>query len=296
MIGILLFILKMIGIILLSILGLLLFLIILVLFVPIRYRFRGRYLEVPQGEVQISWLLRIIYVKLYYQDAFDIKIRILGIPLDFFQKRKTHKEKTADKTTDKADTDTQNIHAEAAQIPHDTVITNAPAISKTSDIETKPVKSKKKRKKKRRNIFLTIKDKILTIINSLKEMTAQIDYYIKLLQQDSVKAAIQSCKKRIFRLLRHILPRKGRIEIQYGMEDPASTAGILAIHGMLYPVIGNIVFLYPDFEQKFFQAKLYGKGRIYSYYLIVQMLCLVIDKNFRILIHLLKKERSDERK
>ena len=67
MLGIILNILKIIGIILLVLIGLILLLLLIVLLVPIRYQFDLRKPEEPDfaGDLSLTWLLRMLRVKLY---------------------------------------------------------------------------------------------------------------------------------------------------------------------------------------------------------------------------------------
>lgn len=75
MLSIILFILKLIGIIL----AFIFILIILVLLVPIRYNIYANYDKEIYGEFKVHWLLRLIYLKgVYVDEKFNIKLRILG--------------------------------------------------------------------------------------------------------------------------------------------------------------------------------------------------------------------------
>ncbi|BCJ95480.1 hypothetical protein acsn021_30490 [Anaerocolumna cellulosilytica] len=79
MLHILLFLLKIIGIVLVSLLGLLLFLIIIVLFVPIRYKLDVTVKGVIKGEAKVTWLLRAISFRAtYVEEQLRMKLRILG--------------------------------------------------------------------------------------------------------------------------------------------------------------------------------------------------------------------------
>ena len=60
MIHILLMILKVIGVILLVILGLILAAVLLILFVPVRYRVDVSFEGKPDGEAAVSWLLHLV--------------------------------------------------------------------------------------------------------------------------------------------------------------------------------------------------------------------------------------------
>ncbi len=89
MIGILLGILKWIGILLLAILGLVLAILLIVLLVPVRYRLQGA--RSPKDGVltadgKVSWLLSIFAVTFAYDQEFSWKVKICGIPLKLGKK------------------------------------------------------------------------------------------------------------------------------------------------------------------------------------------------------------------
>ncbi|MFU0826867.1 MAG: hypothetical protein ACFWTJ_04910 [Lachnoclostridium sp.] len=79
MLHILLAVLKIIGIILASLLGLLIFLILLVLLVPIRYGLKADNLNGLKAEGRISWLFRLIFIRISYLDEkLIIRLRLFG--------------------------------------------------------------------------------------------------------------------------------------------------------------------------------------------------------------------------
>lgn len=71
MIHILLLILKIIGMVLLIILGLLLAAVLLVLFVPVRYRADASYDGKPDGEASLTWLLHLVRLKISFHGHAD---------------------------------------------------------------------------------------------------------------------------------------------------------------------------------------------------------------------------------
>lgn len=82
MLHIILFILKIIGVILLSILGLLLALLLIVLFVPVRYQLRASHGEALYLKGSVSWLLHLVRIRVTHIDGvFHIRARILGFLL-----------------------------------------------------------------------------------------------------------------------------------------------------------------------------------------------------------------------
>ena len=80
-----LFILKIIGILLLAVLGLILAVTLLVLLAPVRYRLKASVLEKnPDVDLRITWLLHLLSVRARYHPKggpFDLSVRILGIRL-----------------------------------------------------------------------------------------------------------------------------------------------------------------------------------------------------------------------
>ncbi len=81
MLPIILFILKLLGILVLILLGLVLGVLLLILFVPVRYRIEGSYYERLKGKVRVTWLLHIVSVTAAYEDEFSILIRLFGFRL-----------------------------------------------------------------------------------------------------------------------------------------------------------------------------------------------------------------------
>lgn len=103
MLQIIFIILKTIGIILASILGLILILILIVLFTPIRYRIMAQKYEEILVNVKIGWILRIFYFTLCYEkEKLIYQFRIFGFlvkdsetpPKEKKQKVKDKKEKS----------------------------------------------------------------------------------------------------------------------------------------------------------------------------------------------------------
>lgn len=93
MISFLLILLKILGIILLSLIGIVVVLVLLVLFVPVRYKFKGYYKEEFVCHGKVTWLLHLLAISVDYEKELITSIRILGIPLSVFTKRRKTKRK-----------------------------------------------------------------------------------------------------------------------------------------------------------------------------------------------------------
>lgn len=96
MLGVLLTILKIIGIILLVLLALILGLAAVILLVPIRYRGKAAYLEKKlSGSLKITWLLHLLSASVSVTpDGTDIRVKVLGKTI-YPKKKKSKKEPQA---------------------------------------------------------------------------------------------------------------------------------------------------------------------------------------------------------
>ena len=75
-----------------------------------------------------------------------------------------------------------------------------------------------------------------------------------------------------------------------GTGDPASTGQVIAIYGILYPLLGNHIDIIPDFEQQIVEGDLLIKGKITLFRLVKTAWIVYFNKDLRRLIKLLKRE------
>lgn len=79
MLHVLLFILKILGIILLAVLGVILAGVLLALFVPVRYRADGSFYKISRGEACISWLFRTFRVTASWEEKLVVTVKVLWL-------------------------------------------------------------------------------------------------------------------------------------------------------------------------------------------------------------------------
>lgn len=328
MVSILLIILKIIGIALLIILGLLLLLLLLVLFVPVRYRLKGDYTDGLHVKGKITWLLHLVSVKIEVEKETFVSVRILGIPLSVFQKKSS--KKTSEKKVEVSERKTTSESTESAKTTS-LYSEEKPGSELKPEVKQEPeVKSKenektqenlqkepkpetlnkdirqKKQKAKKWNIsekiaaiygkIRTVKQKIQNFIKNCKDIKMQIGRYISVLQSDTAKAAFALCRNRIFKFLKHILPKKMYADITFGFDDPANTGYVLAVYGMLPSYVGENIIVHPDFDKQIFKGNFKIKGYIRAGTLLYHVLSILMDQNCRKLYYIVKKEIANEHK
>jgi len=283
MISVLFTILKIIGITLLVLLAILLLIILAVLFVPVKYCVQGAYKDSVVVEGRVSYAFPLLNIKVKYEESLQYTIRILGIPLRF-GKKKPQKEPASGVN--------YGLVQPGDEKSNESPDTKKITIKKEQPVENSPIGeneiTEEKEKIKFTDKIRTFFEKLKNIKSKVSEIKGKIEYYIEVLNSDVGKKAIATCKERLLKLLKSICPKKGEINITFGLDDPATMGKILGWHGMLYAYIGNLVYLYPDFENKCFACDFYVKGKIRFGTILYQVLRVITDKNCRQLLTLLK--------
>ena len=306
MLSILLTVLKVIGISVLIILGLILFLVLLVLFVPVRYSGKGSYDGSASAVgLRASWLLHMISVRGEYQSeqALHICLRIFGIRiydnLRTDRKKNRHKKVKSTKTKTK---DTGEIQAASSEESvweapcleperkDDPCAENAAAGSRTAGIAGSSDESVDNSEKKP-GIVQKIKNFLINFVNFFKNITFtihkvcdtivrikdNIKYYIGVLQLDSTKRAFANCQCQLMRVLRKISPRNYHVSLHLGFD------------GMLYPLHQGNIDIQPEFDQTVMEGSFSFRGLV-SVFVFARAACILFfDKDIKLLIRQLKR-------
>jgi len=248
MLVIILNILKILGIILLAFIAIIISLLLIVLFVPIRYKAQGEYKE-KKADILLnaSFLFHIISVSFSYKENKSLfSIKLLGFNLK--KKRKQTSQNTS-KTQNESET------------PSDTSVNNDASNNENNEIHKK----------------------------SLKETLC---FYLNLLKSDAFKSTLVICKTRIGKILKSILPKKGKINIWLGFENAGTTGEIVGYYKALYAYIGHVVKLYSYYDRQCTEADFKIKGRICTVYVLYNMICILLNKNVRRLLKVLKNRNK----
>ncbi len=84
---------------------------------------------------------------------------------------------------------------------------------------------------------------------------------------------------------RFLKPKKLRVKLHFGFEDPYHTGQVLALCGMFYAFIGENMDLEPDFEKRVLEGSVYVKGRLRTVHMAVFAAKMLLDKNIRSTYH-----------
>ncbi len=251
-------ILSKIGIILLVFLGIIIVLLLLLLFLPFVYRAH----VVKNGEfavnAEVCWLFRFLHVTVSFTGGeLDWDVKVAGRSLKGLLTGEKRKEKKKQKEREKAENQPVIMPGEKADRQ---VAKDAKAAAKHE------IKVKKGKKKARRDIYE--EGEGVPLIEKIKNRVLGIIEKIRLALK--VYSAFQAVKKTLFRLIRHVLPKKIEGFVHFGFEDPSLTGRILAAVCSVYPLIPEKLKIQPDFTEVVFECDLWIKGRIM---LIIVLIC-----------------------
>ena len=309
MLGILLTILKIIGIILLVLIGLILLAAAVILLVPIRYQGEGaREEKILSGSVKLTWLLHMISASASLSED-GTKIRVCLFGKTIYPKTKKPPKKSKAKKMPKQEAPKKSEKSEKPKQQSDTVSKDVATIYEPQKpIPELPKKEKKvvyeapeaekkqqsqKEKSARPDVkskFEAIKQKLLAVkekfIDSkagIQKIKNKIDYWKNLLTSDPMKEAMEFLWKKTKGLLHHILPRRMTGRIHFGFEDPSKTGKTLAYFSMLYPFTKENLVIEPEFETEelILEGDIAFRGRIRLGYLVYVALSVVLNKNIR---------------
>ncbi len=294
---------KIAGITLGGILAFVILLILLVLFVPIRYRLHVSEEDGILAYGKATWLLHIVSIKYHYagkEEGLVRTIRLFGVPIRRKDKKdpldegnskvmrwdeeaSLTEEEPGKEDAQKADMHKADMHkADTAESPSNAGSSDAVQESKesaSSDFES----DKKTRREKKERKGLGIKERILNIVDKLKGIR-------NLLKDETFCRALSLCKEQLYRAWRAFRPRRIKGYVHFGFEDPSLTGRILGGVCMFYAFYGDSLRVIPDFDEQVIEGRLDVKGRIRVITVILIALKLFFDKDIRRLWAMISKE------
>ena len=296
---VILFILKIIGILLLSLIGIVFFLLALLLFVPVRYQISGEIDDKVGLLGKVHWLLHIVSIAFSYDgEAFDYAIRIFGFRLRLGKKKKQALD-DEDFEDDMPDIDTSvkqdNSADEMMQPDLDGEETLDETAKKVEVIPAQEQKVKKKRTsiwQKIRPFFEKIKNSIEQFHRVLKQFPEKIKDIKTFLTDETNKKSVSLILAELKYLLRHSRFRKIKTKLHFSMADPATTGQVLGILCMIPILYRYEINIYPDFETEkiYVKGNYFFKGHIRLIHILVSIVRLWKEKEFRKFVNHISKK------
>lgn len=352
MLHILLLILKIIGIVLLCILGVLILGLVCALFVPVRYRIEAVRQE-GEGEppvavtVKVIWLLHVVNVLVRFAGSLTVRARLTVFTVFRLPKREKRggrtksrkagkdRKKGSEQTTGTDDAEGEGVtdasgrepavkteadlndretkaesrNAGQTQAKERAITADATnnrehengEMDATPGAETgkKPTLWEKLRAvpeilrnilAKIKSIFENIQYTIQNICDKIRSVSDTIEYYKGVIEGEPFRRSFALCKEELLTIFKRLKPDRFEAALIVGMDDPAATGEILAVCGMLYPILGPKVNVTGDFERKRLEGRVFIKGKLRFFTFVRVAVRIYFNKDIRKLYGLLKKE------
>ena len=224
------------------------------LFVPSFYRVKVVKAEEESVLVNgyLHFILALVTVKLAYtKDGFGWHVYVLGIPVSDLILRAREKRRQ------------REINKVSAQFERPVRARKQPTIKPakktfTTDADREQPDFQEEKPTLFQRIALTIRgiyDKIIALRHGLEVFKLAWPY--------------------LFRLLKHLRPRKIQGEMEFGFEDPSSTGRLLGLISVVYPVIPAKLEIIPDFQEKRFGCDISARGHFIILYVIINIVKLM---------------------
>lgn len=275
-------ILKVIGIILLILLGLALFMILSVLFVPLRYWGSGNFDNTDlHADIRASWFLHLFAFKLCYDEEVTGYYRIAFIKRELFgddadtesdEEIMPDNPQTAGQvlyTADAVENAEKNDSGKSVEMAE----TDRENTTHENDSEEIAGKNKIDKKNSKAKHGDSIIDKI----------TGAIKKFQKLYSDNRNKAAIGHLKNELFLILKRTCPKKLALTAEFSTGEPDTTGILLGLITMFPIGYTNRWQITPDFESDnaFAKGNFKIQGRIFTVSIIAALLRILFDKNCR---------------
>ena len=281
-------ILKIIGILLLVLLGLLFSAALLVLVVPLRYRIWMEYRESLKAKVSVSWLLKMAELKAVYDGELDVDVRALGFhPLRDGGKKEPAE--TEEKKQPQEPSGQLVIQSEPqSKIQSETHSLKQSADERKADQDDNSQSEKKgsgrpcagNRWKQISAAGLHFKSQICRKWNGFYRKMISYRNFVTNERNQRVFFMILGQSKR---LVHHILPKKVLLQADIGFDDPATTGNVLAAASILYAFYGDRIQVTPYFDQEILEGEVEASGRIRLGTLLYLAAKVWFHKDFRML-------------
>ena len=296
MLHVLLLILKITGIVIACILGLVILVVTAVLFVPVRYKVNADYHDRFKAQAKVSWL-GILRLMISYDEELDIKAKAFFITVynNNDENSKVSEQKKAKKKKEKkpeenifsaSDKDVEKL-TEKEEKPQ---IKMAEAVNETKeDVQNvkEAVSEDESGNIQNRSFFNKVKDKCFVIYTKIKEIIKLIRDTVKKISgaADRLKEKVSKAKEfvtdednralfhflveQLKALIKVIKPKKYRINARIGFEDPATMGKVLAYVSILYGMSGVDLSLEPVFGENVKEGSIFLKGNICIFSVLV---------------------------
>lgn len=272
MIGILLTILKVIGIIILILIALALIIVLTVLFIPVRYRGKIRFKEVPDIDLSVTWFFKFLNISLKFKDELNISAKVAWF-FTIFSNKEEPQDENISAPDNRGGKDTSEKESSKKGLLQSTFYKKG---DKLKEVKAEKFKSKDKTsdyakaaeldKQEKKHSKAIRKAKSKKADKKSKSLPEKISDKIKdihyIITNDDNKYIFAKMLEKIKKLIDHVLPKKIEGYFKFGFDDPSVTGQVLEIFAIFYPLYKDNFKIIPMFYDEIIEADISFKGRL----------------------------------
>ena len=124
---------------------------------------------------------------------------------------------------------------------------------------------------------------------TIYSMYVRISMVKALLESDAFASAFRLALRKMGVVIRSLLPKSGKAELTIGLANPADTASVLALYGILSPFLPRGVKVFANFEEPILTGDFRLHGRITCFCILRCGLALWMDGNVRRVVRRFQK-------
>ena len=298
MLGWLLGLLQFLGIFLAVLFVLLLAIVLMVLFVPLRYELFVFYDKAPVVDLSLTWLFALAEFSLHYDKetslstAFRIAWKDLTKGLD--KEREEAKETEEGFYGDEDKLDGMKRTADAFDWRPPPADRQDAAVSDSETVKMRPQKAIAAGKAavfaRIRTVRKRLWKKCIFLYNRTAEFLKTGKNFYRLIA-DLLHRVFLFLLSRLKKLIVYSIPKKFKGKFRFGFSDPYTTGQVLSYLSLLYHPFQKDLVIIPEFEREVVEIEASVKGRFGLYYLVYILSSILLNKDCRLAYKRLKSGR-----
>lgn len=297
---------KIFCILILSCLGIALGVLLLVLFVPLRYKINGTLKDNLMGhhvKGRCTWLLHLVNIPYeIIEGVLDLKVKILGITIypkpvkkprlkDRSKKNNGIKSKSLGPVdTQEHSENTKSVESNGGKFEQDSIKSKIRAGNEKENKLLNLLGKPKYYYKELRKVIRKLKWHFKQLCDMIKRAVEGKETILEFFGKDRHKITLKHLKKELLFIWKNSRPKKLKLHAKFGFEDPALTGQIMAALGIAMPFIGEYdLNINPYFEEEILEMNCIVKGRVYLYHILLASFRVVREKENRLTYKALKR-------
>lgn len=163
---------------------------------------------------------------------------------------------------------------------------------KQSQKKAKEKAKRKVKRKKQKKSPEEDKKEANGIADKLKNLYNKWERIRSIINDDRVRSTVKLIKRQVGKVLKAVLPRRIKGNVEFGFDDPSTTGYVCAVLGALYGKLGPVFTFKPDFENSILKGNIKAKGRIRIFTVGIAVLKVLLNKDFKYTKKLIKRDNK----